>query len=203
MIVENEILPASYEMIKYACKNYHYSASIPRGKLMGFSIFEEKNFVGVFVFSMGANNNIAEPFKLLQGEVIELTRIALKKHKNPVTFYLSRCIKLIKKFSPSVKMIVSYSDIDYQNHVGKIYQANNWLYLGVIKGDDRQYFYKGKWTHERTLTSFPADKRNILRKVLPSRKNSDKFKYIFPMTKNLFREWRKKSKPYPKNIYDR
>ena len=200
MIIENEILPASYEMVKYACLNFHYAKSIPRGKLVSFAIFEEKNFVGVFVFSMGANNNIGRPFNLLQGEVIELTRIALQKHKNPVTYYLSRCIKLIKKNSPSVKMIVSYSDFEYQGHLGKIYQAGNWIYLGVIKGDDRQYFYKGKWTHERTITSLSLEERQKLRAILPTRKNSDKFKYIFPMTKALQKEWRKVGKPYPKEL---
>ena len=203
MIVKNEIKPATYDMVKYACLNYHYAETVPRSTMMSFAIFEEQKFIGVFVFSLGSNNHIARPFGLKQGEVIELTRIALRPHKNPVTYYLSRCIKLIKKNSPSVKMIVSYSDIDRQKHVGKIYQANNWLFMGTIHNHDKKFFYRGKWRHERTLNDLPPEIRQKMKDNLPCQSNSDKFKYIFPMTKKLMKHWRKFSKPYPHSVADK
>ena len=198
MIVDNDIKPATNEMIEFACVNFHYAKSVPAGRKMSFAIFEEQKFIGVIIFSCGANNNIGKPFNLRQGECIELTRVALANHKNPVTYYLSRCIKLIKIHSPAVKMIVSYADFENQHHLGKIYQANNWIYLGVIRNSDTQYFYKGKWTHVRTIQGYPPIQRAMLKKTLPQRKNSDKFKYIYPMTKTLMKEWRKKGNPYPK-----
>lgn len=202
MIVDNDIRAATNEMTEFACVNFHYAKSVPAGRKMSFAIFEEKNFAGVIIFSCGANNNIGKSFNLRQGECIELTRVALTNHKNPVTYYLSRCIKLIKIHSPSVKMIVSYADFERQHHLGKIYQANNWIYLGIVRNHDAQYFYKGKWTHTRTIQNFSPAERYRLKQTLPQRKNSDKFKYIYPMTKALMKEWRKKGLPYPKMFVD-
>ena len=193
MIVNNRIVPATNEMIKFSCLNFHYSKSIPCGRKMAFAIFEEEIFTGVIIYSTGANNNIAKPFNLKQGEVIELTRVALKTHKNPVTYYLSKTINLIKQLSPKVQIIVSYADIDHQKHFGKIYQANNWLYLGVSETSDKQYYFKGKWTHQRTLNNYSHE----FMSKLPVRKNSNKHKYIFCMNKKLRKENIKLSKPYP------
>lgn len=198
MIIANRIVPATSKMIEYACKNFHYSKSIPCGRKMAFAIFEESVFTGVIIYSTGANNNIAKPFGMEQGQVIELTRVALKSHKNPVTYYLSRTINIIKQKSPRVQIIVSYADKDHQGHLGKIYQANNWIYLGVSHTSDKQYFYKGKWMHQRTLNSYSKEKRAHLEKTLPSRENSDKYKYIFCMNKKIRRQYIKAAKPYPK-----
>ena len=197
MIADNQILPASAKMIEYACKNFHYSKTVPAGRKMSFAIFEESSFVGVIVFSTGANNNIAKPFGMKQGEVIELTRIALKSHKNPVSYYLSQTIKQLKGISPSVKIIVSYADIDYQGHAGKIYQANNWLYLGISVTSDRQYFYNGKWTHERTINSYAETKRSRLKATLPFRENSNKHKYIYCLDKKTRKQYCKLAQEYP------
>ena len=200
MIIENKILPATNKMINFACLNFHYAKSVPCGRKMAFAIFEQNEFIGVIIYSTGANNNIAKPFKLHQGEVIELTRVALKSHINPVTYYLSKTIDIIKNKSPKVQIIVSYADKDHQHHLGKIYQANNWLYLGISKTNDKQYFYKGKWTHERSINSYEKEKRDYLKSCLPSRDNSDKYKYIYCMTKKLRRQYLKICKEYPKDL---
>ncbi len=200
MIVQNKILPATNDMIKFACLNFHYAKSVPCGRKMAFAIFEENKFVGVIIYSTGANNNIAKPFDLKQGEVIELTRVALKTHKNPVTYYLSRTLKILKEKSPKVKIVVSYADKDNQKHLGKIYQANNWIYLGISKTSDKQYFYKGKWTHERTLNAYDKKRREKLKKELPIRENSDKYKYIFCLNKELRKYYMNFAKEYPHKL---
>ena len=198
MIVDNDIVPATNQMVKYACLNYHYSKSIPAGRKMPFAIFEEDKFIGVIIYSTGANNNIAKPFGLRQGQVVELTRIALTTHKNPVTYYLSKTLKLLSVHSPSVQIIISYADIDHQGHAGKIYQANNWLYLGISKTTDTQYFYKGKWTHERSINAYPEPKRSKLKAILPKRSNSNKHKYIYCLDKKLRKKYQQHAKEYPK-----
>ena len=200
MIVENKILPASNKMIEFACKNFHYSKSVPCGRKMAFAIFEESHFTGVIIYSTGSNNNIAKPFNMKQGQVIELTRVALKTHKNPVSYYLSKTIYIIIKESPKVQIIVSYADKDNQGHLGKIYQANNWIYLGISKTSDKQYFYNNKWTHERTINAYTKAKREYLKRTLPSRENSDKYKYIYCMNKKLRREYVKYKKEYPRAL---
>lgn len=200
-MIENKIQIATNQMIDFACKNYHYSQSVPCGRKIAYSIFEENKFIGVIIYSLGANNNLAKSFNMVQGEVVELTRVALKNHKNPVSRYVSVTLKLLKKQCKTVKLVVSYADKENQNHNGGIYQAGNWIYLGVSKCSDTQFFYKGKWTHLRSINAI-GEKNPLLKQklieTLPKRKNSDKHKYIYCLDKELEKIYKKMSKPYPK-----
>jgi len=199
MTVEYSIKPATYQMISYACKNFHYSQSIPCGRKVSFAIFEEQRFIGVIIYSLGANNNIAKSFDMEQGDVVELTRIALKSHRNFVSLYIAKTLKELKQVSPRVQIVVSYADIDHQAHAGGVYQATNWIYLGVSRTTDTQYFYNGKWTHERSINAIDNKvKRDALKKTLPKRDNSDKHKYIFCFDRRLRKRYQLQSKPYPK-----
>ena len=200
MIVENKIVSATTEMISYACKKYHYSKTAPNGRKMAFAIFEEEQFIGVILYSLGSNPQIAKPFGLEQGQVIELTRIALKDHKNYVSYYIGKTLKIIKHKSPRVKIIVSYADKDLQNHHGGIYQATNWLYLGVSESNSFEYYWKDKWTHTRTLNNYNKNKEQYLKSKLPKRKSSDKHKYIYCIDKDLREKYIFQSKPYPKKV---
>ena len=200
-MIENKIQIATNEMIEFACKNYHYSKSVPCGRKIAFAVFEEKKFIGVIIYSLGANNNLAKSFNMVQGEVVELTRVALAKHKNPVSRYVAVTLKLLKKQCKTVKLVVSYADKENQNHIGGIYQAGNWIYLGLSECSDFQYFYKGKWTHQRSINSIGDRNKKLeqyLLNNLPKRKNSDKYKYIYCFDKQLDGKYRKQQKPYPK-----
>ena len=200
-MIDNKIQIATNQMVEFACKNFHYSKSVPCGRKIAYSIFEEKKFIGVIIYSLGANNNLAKSFNMVQGEVVELTRVALTKHKNPVSRYISVTLKLLKKQCKTVKIVVSYADKENQNHNGGIYQAGNWIYLGLSKCSDFQYFYKGKWTHQRSINSIGESNKQLekyLLKTLPKRKNSDKHKYIYCLDKELEKRYKRLSIKYPK-----
>lgn len=111
-----------YKAAKYAVEHWHYSKSLSASKNVFIGVWENAKFIGVIVFGRGANNKIAEPYGLTQTEVCELTRVALTEHINPVTRILAIAIKLLKKQSPNLKLIVSYAD-PQQNHYGVIYQG--------------------------------------------------------------------------------
>lgn len=200
-MIENKIQIATNEMVEYACKHFHYSQSVPCGRKVAYAIFEEGKFIGCIIYSLGANNNLASSFNLVQGEVVELTRVALKSHKNPVSRYVAITLKLLKKQCKTVKLVVSYADKENQGHAGGIYQAGNWIYLGLSKCSDFQFFYKGKWTHLRSINMIgetnPKLKEHLI-KTLPKRKNSDKHKYIYCFDKDFDIKYRKLAKPYPK-----
>lgn len=204
-MIENKIQIATNAMIDFACKNYHYSQSVPCGRKVAYAVFEQNKFIGVIIYSLGANNNLAKCFNMVQGEVCELTRVALAKHQNPVSRYVSVTLKMLKKQCQTVKIVVSYADKENQNHTGGIYQAGNWIYLGVSKCSDTQFFYKGKWTHLRSINAI-GEKNPALKKYLianlPKRKNSDKYKYIYCFDKELDKKYRALSKPYPKKNAD-
>lgn len=105
-------------------------------------------------------------------------------------------LKQLHKENPLCEIVVSYAD-HRQKHLGTIYQATNWLYVGKTITSDTQYFYKGKWTHERTINA--QKNKEQLKATLPKRENSNKFKYVFCFNKKERKQYLKIALPYPKD----
>lgn len=200
MICRYDIKPATTKMMEFACKNYHYSKCVPSSRKLGFAIFEEDKFKGVIIYSLGANPHLGDEFGLKQGEIVELTRIALHNHNNPVSFYIVRTLKMIRNISPSVKIVISYADIGRHNHHGGIYQATNWIYLGKSIGSNFEYLINGKWVHPKTINGYSKQKQNYIKTHCEKRKTSDKLKYIYCLDKDLRKKYIEKSKPYVKRL---
>lgn len=143
---------ATHKAAEFACKNWHYSKCMPAGKTVKIGVWENDIFIGVVIYSYGANNNAAKSFKLTQYECCELTRVALNKHNSQVSRILSISLKLLKKLCPNLKLVFSYSDLSDMGHHGGIYQADNWLYLGERKTSNKGAYYiiNGKQIHGRS-----------------------------------------------------
>lgn len=88
---------ASHEAARYACENWHYSKSIPAGKLVKVGVWENDKFIGVVLFGRGANQNLSNAYGLPQDEACELVRIALTKHGTPVSKVMAIAIRFLKK----------------------------------------------------------------------------------------------------------
>jgi hypothetical protein len=172
----------SYEASKYAVLNYHYSKAMPSGKLVRFGVWEDKEFIGSVLFGSGANPNMSKIVNLSPYEVCELVRVALNKHKNPVSKIVSFCMKKLKKDFNNIKAVISYAD-PMQNHKGKIYQAMNWLYLGETK-TSTHFMKDGKFYHSRSLNQKARDSEDFdksgFKKVFLK-----KYKYIYLFDKTL------------------
>ena len=190
---------ASYKAIKYACINFHYAKAVPNVGL-AYNVFNKKNeWCGVICYGIGATNNIAQPYNLKQGEVIELVRMALNGKQESTTKAMAISLKLIKKNAPNVKLIVSYADSE-QGHYGIIYQATNWIYTGFSV--DTNLIVNGERKHRRSLGSkygtcsaVELRKKGLDVEVL---KTKPKWKYIYPLHKSLIPFVQSLSKPYPK-----
>jgi hypothetical protein len=182
---------ATHEAAKYACENWHYSKSLPVGKLVKVGVWENGNFIGVVIFGRGANFRIGEPYGLQQTECIELVRVALKTHASPVSKILALALKWVKKQSQKIRLIVSYADSE-QGHHGGIYQAANWIYSGRSLGSEK-VFYKGKWVHKRTVDSILGHHRGF-----PVKKTQGKHTYLMPLDAEIKRRILPLRKPYPK-----
>lgn len=177
---------ANHKATVFACKNWHYSKSVPAGKLVKIGVWEDGSFRGVVLFSRGANKSIGRPYNLDQSQVCELTRVALNSHKTPVTKIVSIAIKMLKKICPGVKLIVSYADVD-QGHEGKIYKAGNWIYEGLMNENTMGAFiFKGKKMHPKTIHSKygkGSQRIEFLKKIDPNvsvfiTKGKHKFLYV-------------------------
>jgi hypothetical protein len=184
---------ASNKAVKYACLNFHYAKAIPNVGL-AYNVFNKNNeWCGVICYGIGATNNIAEPYNLKQGEVIELVRMALNGKQDSTTKAMAISLKLIKKNADSE-----------QGHYGIIYQATNWFYTGFSV--DTNLIINGERKHRRTLGSkygtcsaIELRKKGLNVEVL---KTKPKWKYIYPIDKSLIPLCTSLSKPYPKQAVE-
>ena len=184
---------ASHKAIKYACLKFHYAKSVPVN-VMGFSVFNKKNeWCGCIVYGLGANNNLAKSFNEPQGSVIELVSMALNGKQESTSKAMSTSIKILKKYVPLAKIIVSYSDMK-QNHTGIIYQACNFYYVGAIIAESAIDPEDGIAKHTRILHSKYGSIAGFKRV-----KDKPKHKYLYPLTKEYKNKCEQIKKPYPKN----
>lgn len=189
------IARANTKAINYACKNFHYSKSIPAVQY-GYNVYNDNDeWCGVILYGGGANNNMPKSFGKNAGEVLELVRVALNGKQETTSKAVAMSLKQLHKENPLCEIVVSYAD-HRQKHLGTIYQATNWIYVGKTITSDTQYFYKGKWTHERTINA--QKNKEQLKATLPKRENSNKFKYVFCFNKRERKEYLKIALPYPK-----
>lgn len=173
--------------------NFHYAKTIPASTI-AYSVFNSDNeWCGIVSFCYPSGVMSGKAFGLVQGQFIEINRVALNGKQGATSKVLSTAIKLFKKQNPTVKLLISYADKG-QNHIGVIYQATNWAFVGENESSGKDFFYKGKWRHDRTLNEFPKD----ILSALKVRKRSGKYKYIYPLDKSLIPLIKPLIKPYPK-----
>lgn len=194
---------ASHQAAEYACKNFHYSKSIPDGKLVKVGIWENDKFIGTVLFGRGANQNLSNAYGLPQDEACELVRIALTKHVTPVSKIMAIAIRFLKKTNPKLRLIVSYAD-PQQGHHGGIYQATNWIYAGKTK-PQASFILNGKQIHKRSVMS--KYKTNSLEKLqgmgldIAYSEKTFKHIYLMPLDKDMLEKIKHLALPYPKKEF--
>lgn len=180
-----KLAEVGYKAIKYSCMNYHYSKTVPTGKLVGFGVWEDEKFKGVVLFGRGVGNAQIERYGIPLTEGAELVRVALKDHEAPVTQIVAIAIKLLKKHSPGLRILVSYAD-SRQGHLGIIYQAGNWVYTGKAKTTP-DYLYKGKYYHVRSMNRMIKNGKfdRAFVNSLPTRDGGERLRYLYPLDDDM------------------
>ena len=193
----------SHQAAKHAVHRWHYSRQMPAAKLVRIGVWEDGRFVGVILYGSGANRHLARPFGLKPTEACELVRVALAPgREHPTSRCLGYSLKMLRKQSPGLQLVVSYADTK-EGHLGIIYQATNWLFIG---GSSQPYLkVRGKIEHPRSLYDRygPGGQRiSWLREhVDPNARRIEmpaKLKYVYPFTKGLRRELEPLVQSYPK-----
>lgn len=194
---------ASYESAKYACKNWHYSKSVPPPPHNIIGVWERGKFKGVVIYGRGASSNLFKPYGLESDMGCELVRVALDKHETEVSRILAISFKLLKKRNPKLKLIVSFADPE-QDHHGGIYQASNWYYLGTSAPSKKYIAPNGKELHGRQVSEKGYNKQygNIRKTFKPSECKvinvKGKHRYLMPLTKEMKEFCELNKKEYPK-----
>jgi hypothetical protein len=102
--------------------------------------------------------------------------------KNIESYCIAQSIKFLKTNYPKIKILVSYADASV-GHVGYIYQASNWLYIGN-SSPEPEIFIDNIKRHRRDLydkygTSSIKKLKDILGEKLQIGKKNKKYKYIY------------------------
>jgi hypothetical protein len=185
----------------FAVKVWHYSRTLPAGRLVCVGVWEKSMFVGAVIFGRGASSEIGSPFGLCQSEVCELTRVALGPHQAPTSQIVSLAVRLLRRQSPGLRLIVSYADPEHGHH-GGIYQAMNWQFIGATNRESLIRL-NGCLFHPRTVGSrYRTRAIDWLRgHVAPDAahvRTMPKFRYVLPLDDDMRRQLAPRVEPYPK-----
>ena len=189
----------------YIEKN-HYSHKIPQAVKYRFGFYYEDNLVGCCIYSIPANYHCVsclfdnEPQQIC----LELSRFYGEDItcKNFESYCISKTFDILKS---DYDIILSYAD-SYFNHVGTIYQALNFLYLGTTNPETR-FFYNNQLITRRALgrngQSEKEDRDKLLSLGAKQIKMPGKHKYVYFICnkrrkKELLKKLKVKILNYPK-----
>ena len=179
----------NFKAALYACKHWHYSGAIPATKRASLGVWEEGRFIGAIIFTLGAGSSTdGRAFGLSRAfEMAELQRVTLREHQTSVSRMLSIAVRMLRKQSPGLKLLVSYAD-PVQGHHGGIYQAAGWVYVGrssksrvYIAKDGKRYTNRvissrGYTTHHGRFRMDPVPWNELTKMISPG-----KHKYLLPL----------------------
>jgi hypothetical protein len=185
---------ATHDAAKYACENWHYSRCVPKSKLAKFGVWEDGEFIGCVIYGVGATSALVKGYGLKPNEGCELVRVALRRHKSPVSKILAISTRLLKAAFADLRLVVSFAD-PTQGHHGGIYQASGWVFAGNSQASD-EYIFKGKrWQGRAFRNKYKGMERHPSVQIV---KGSSKHRYLMPLDADMRQRIAPLSKPYPK-----
>lgn len=203
------VAPCSRKAAEHAVLRWHYSQTMPVGKLVTLGVWEHERYTGAVAFGRGAQPQLGAQFGLAQTELCELVRVALRDHKHHVSQIVAAALRQLRTTNPGLRAVVSFADPAHGHH-GGIYQAGNWLYMGHSE-TQTEYLVNGERVHERTLSSLLKARAHTrrdgesrldwLRRTRDPRAQRvtvpSKHRYVYPLDRAMRRRLTKHAKPYP------
>lgn len=132
---------------------HHYSHNLNGVKITQcFRADYQDALVGAAVF--GALSTTAwKKFAAQESAVLELRRLVLLDcaERNSESRMIGTTLRWLRKYRPAVEIVVAYADPLY-NHLGTIYRASNFFYMG-LSGKDKGFRdpETGRVYHSRAL----------------------------------------------------
>lgn len=140
--------------VKYArpyIATFHYSKTMPDSTRFVFAGYYDDKLAGIVCYGMGASKSQYTSLipDIKKGEYLELTRLWSPDGmpKNTESKLISESLRMLP---PEIKLVVSFADSN-QNHVGTVYQATNWHYVGQTNGGKVLITEDGTVQHTRLI----------------------------------------------------
>lgn len=192
-----------HQAAEVACRRWHYSGNLPTGKLVKIGVWEDGLFAGVIIYSRGASPYLGRAYDLDHTEVCELTRVALREHRAPVSQMIAVSLRMLKRHAPGLRLVVSFAD-PARGHHGGVYQAGGWVFTGQSMSVD-EYHVGGRWRHKKgvwyELRANGRQGRNLPKveggRPVESRVAPGKLRYLMPLDREMRRQIEPLALPYP------
>lgn len=192
-------------------QQYHYTKSCAKSTI-AYGFYYQEKIACVIVYGQPSGKYLAS--SIWEGgnekECLELLRLFSFDWcpKNIESYCIAQSIKQLKIDMPEIKVLVSYADSS-AGHVGYIYQASNWIYIGKASGE-RKIFLDGIRQHRRDMyDKYGTSSIEKLKKIFGDRLQiseerflKNKYIYIISHSKkekqHIQNKLKVKSLPYPK-----
>lgn len=165
---------------EYIIKN-HYSHGCHNAPSPCYGLFDRDELIGVLMFATPCSENVrASVFgQEHKDKVIELHRLHILDvtPKNAESWFISRCLKLLKKDKPQIRAVISFSDLT-QGHSGVIYKATNAFLCGQTGRATFFFDETGRLRHPRQC-GVNITKEEAARRGWTPIKRDAKNRYIF------------------------
>ena len=127
-------------------RSNHYSHACPPGAHW-FSAWHGDRLVGVMLFRKPSLPKTGAAYAC----DLELSRLVLldEAGKNSESRFIGWALRWLRRHTASLA-VVSFADPRF-GHVGTVYKASNWQFLGLEKGHGtRRIVVDGEWIHSKT-----------------------------------------------------
>ena len=197
-----EVRPIPQRTAKVLLVREHYLHSMPGGTRLAFGVFLGHRLMGALTLGAGPTN----AHRLVDGSTPDdystLSRLWLSDElpPNSESRILGVVFRALKKHT-ELKFLVTYAD-PARGHLGKIYQATNWLYTGLSEATPLYDIGDGRARHSRSLSHAYGTRsvRYFLRRGIDVRlvPQSQKHRYIYFLDPGWRDRLQSPLLPYPK-----
>lgn len=176
-------------------KENHYSHGCHNAPSPCYGLFDGEELIGVLMFATPCSENVrASVFgEQYKGFVTELHRLHIKDvtPKNTESWFISRCLQLLKKDKPNIKAVLSFADTT-QGHVGTIYRATNAYRIGSTGKSTFYIDETGRLRHPRQNGVNISNEMALARNWTPVKRGA-KNRYLYLLAKSRAeKRWLKK-----------
>jgi hypothetical protein len=116
-------------------ERHHYAKGCSHTRVYSHGLYQKDSdiLMGVTMW-LPPTKVAAQSVNSIWQKVLSLSRLAIHPEvpKNGASFLLARSVALIEKDGKYLSL-VTYAD-ERQGHIGRIYRAANWTYIGKMKG---------------------------------------------------------------------
>jgi hypothetical protein len=177
----------SAKVAKEYIRTNHYSHGCHNGPSPCFGLYEQEQLIGVLMFATPCSENVRSSVfgKEHKDSVTELHRLHILDitPKNTESWFISKCLKMLKEVKPHIKAVISFSD-STEGHTGVIYRATNAMYLGQTGKATFYVDVDGRLRHPRqsgvNISLEEAEKRNW---KPVKRMSKNRFLWLLPKSK--------------------